>query len=126
MQEVAPTVGFSVEHFSKSSISFTVFDMSGSGRYRNLWEHYYRDAQAIIFVLDCGDKFRLCVAKDELQRLLEHNGSKVPISLTSSDTKGRPILFFANKMDVAGRLTPVEITESLELDKIKDRTWHLT
>lgn len=24
------------------SLSFTVFDMSGQGRYRNLWEHYYR------------------------------------------------------------------------------------
>ena len=23
------------------SISFTVWDMSGQGRYRNLWEHYY-------------------------------------------------------------------------------------
>ena len=24
------------------SLSFTVFDMSGQGRYRNLWEHYYK------------------------------------------------------------------------------------
>lgn len=24
------------------SLNFTVFDMSGQGRYRNLWEHYYK------------------------------------------------------------------------------------
>jgi len=24
------------------SLNFTVFDMSGQGRYRNLWEHYYQ------------------------------------------------------------------------------------
>lgn len=42
-QDVVPTVGFSVEEFSKNGLSFTVFDMSGQGRYRNLWEHYYKE-----------------------------------------------------------------------------------
>ena len=27
------------------NVGFTAFDMSGQGRYRNLWEHYYRDCQ---------------------------------------------------------------------------------
>jgi ADP-ribosylation factor-like protein 6 len=53
-----PTVGFAVEEFTKNNISFTVFDMSGQGRYRNLWEHYYKDVQAIIFVVDTSDKIR--------------------------------------------------------------------
>lgn len=36
--EIVPTVGFSVEEFGKNGINFTVFDMSGQGRYRSLWE----------------------------------------------------------------------------------------
>jgi len=44
---------------SCSGLNFTVFDMSGAGRYRMLWEHYYREAQAVIFVLDSADKLRL-------------------------------------------------------------------
>ena len=56
--EVVPTVGFTVEEFSKDGIDFTVFDMSGQGRYRNLWEHYYKDVQAVIFVVDTSDKIR--------------------------------------------------------------------
>ena len=36
--------------------------MSGAGRYRNLWEQYYKDAQAIIFVIDSSDKLRMCAA----------------------------------------------------------------
>uniref|UniRef100_A0A2K5I8N1 ADP ribosylation factor like GTPase 6 n=1 Tax=Colobus angolensis palliatus TaxID=336983 RepID=A0A2K5I8N1_COLAP len=40
-QNILPTIGFSIEKFKSSSLSFTVFDMSGQGRYRNLWEHYY-------------------------------------------------------------------------------------
>ncbi|XP_068765363.1 very large A-kinase anchor protein isoform X1 [Struthio camelus] len=40
-QDIVPTIGFNIEKFKTSSLSFTVFDMSGQGRYRNLWEHYY-------------------------------------------------------------------------------------
>ena len=65
--EVVPTVGFSVEEFSKNGLAFTVFDMSGQGRYRNLWEHYYADIGGIIFCIDSTDKIRMCVAKDELE-----------------------------------------------------------
>ena len=73
--DVVPTVGFSVEEFSKNNLSFTVFDMSGQGRYRNLWEHYYKEATGIIFCIDSTDKIRLCVAKDELDGVLSAAGA---------------------------------------------------
>ncbi|XP_052456431.1 ADP-ribosylation factor-like protein 6 isoform X2 [Carassius gibelio] len=71
-QDIVPTIGFNIEKFKTSSLSFTVFDMSGQGRYRNLWEHYYKEGQAIIFVIDSGDKLRMVVAKEELDTLLNH------------------------------------------------------
>jgi len=89
VNEVVPTVGFSVEEFSRHNLSFCVFDMSGQGRYRSLWESYYRDAHAIIYVLDCTDKLRMTVARDELNSLLEHGDIK---------NKCIPVLFFANKV----------------------------
>ena len=91
--------------------------MSGQGRYRSLWEHYYSDVEAIIFVLDSTDKFRMVVAKEELQTLLSHED----IQKTSA-----PILFFANKMDIAGACTPEECMDDLELDKIREKPWHIT
>ena len=39
------------EEFKKNNLEFTVFDMSGQGRYRTLWEHYYRDADVRIIFL---------------------------------------------------------------------------
>jgi ADP-ribosylation factor-like protein 6 len=87
--EVTPTVGFQVEEFSKNNLNFTVYDMSGQGRYRSLWEHYYADVQAIIFVLDSTDRIRMCVAKEELDILLNHELIK---------KSKAPILFFANKV----------------------------
>lgn len=78
-----------MEEFAKNNINFTIYDMSGQGRYRSLWEHYYADAQAIIFVLDSTDRIRMCVAKDELDQLLNHPSIK---------ESNCPLLFFANKV----------------------------
>jgi ADP-ribosylation factor-like protein 6 len=33
--------------------------MAGAGRYRSLWEEHYKEAEAVLFVVDSGDKFRL-------------------------------------------------------------------
>ena len=60
-------------YFPDRNVGFTAFDMSGQGRYRNLWEHYYRDCQGIIFVVDSSDRLRMVVAKDELDMLLQVN-----------------------------------------------------
>eukprot|EP01038_Epipyxis_sp_PR26KG_P004769 gene4769-6690_t len=115
--EVTPTVGFQVEEFSKNNINFTVYDMSGQGRYRSLWEHYYADVQAIIYVIDSTDRLRMCVAKEELDVLLNHEEIRnVRI----------PILFFANKMDLAGSMTPEECLDELALDQLHDKEWHIT
>jgi ADP-ribosylation factor-like protein 6 len=61
--DTTPTVGFQMEQFTRNNVKFTIFDMSGQSRYRNLWEVYYSDVQAIIFVLDSTDRLRMCVAK---------------------------------------------------------------
>jgi len=34
-----------MEKFSKSKIDFTCFDMSGQGKYRQLWEQYFDDIE---------------------------------------------------------------------------------
>lgn len=115
-QETVPTVGFNVENFKHGSLKFTVWDMSGAGRYRSLWEHYYEDAQAIVFVIDSADTVRMCVVKDELESLLAHKYiAKNPV----------PILFFANKSDLTKALKANELAEILELSKMTDRNVHI-
>ncbi|CCI48710.1 unnamed protein product [Albugo candida] len=116
-KEIVPTIGFQVEQFSKANLNFTVFDMSGQNRYRNLWETYYDDVKAIIFVLDSTDAIRLCVVKDELQQLLTHK------AIASNNA---PILFFANKMDLPQALSPVECMEQMELHTLEGKSWHIT
>ncbi|CAL8266799.1 unnamed protein product [Lota lota] len=115
-QDVVPTIGFNIEKFKTSTLSFTVFDMSGQTRYRNLWEHYYKESQAIIFVVDSGDKLRMVVAKEELDTLLNHQ-----------DIRSRriPVLFFANKIDLRDAMSSVKVSQLLCLESIKDKPWHI-
>ncbi|CAB4058397.1 ARL6 [Lepeophtheirus salmonis] len=93
---IVPTVGFNVEKFKNQNVGFTAFDMSGQGRYRNLWEHYYKDY--------------------ELDMLLQH-----------PDIQSRkiPILFFANKMDMKESLSSVKVSQTLGLERILDKPWHI-
>ena len=53
--EIGATVGYKLESFTKNKIKFDVIDMSGQGKYRSLWEKYYEQAEAIIFVVDASD-----------------------------------------------------------------------
>ncbi|XP_019133096.1 ADP-ribosylation factor-like protein 6 [Larimichthys crocea] len=115
-QEIVPTIGFNIEKFKSSSLSFTVFDMSGQTRYRNLWEHYYKESHAIIFVIDSNDKLRMVVAKEELNILLNHE---------DICCKKVPVLFFANKMDLRDAMSTVKVSQMLCLENIKDKPWHI-
>jgi len=115
--EVTPTVALSTERFTRGGFDFTVFDMAGGGTYRSLWEKYYSNVDAIVFVVDSSDKLRMCVARDEMEMLLKH-----PEIQASSSS---PILFFANKMDLPGALDPSEVSLQLGLSTITDRPWQV-
>lgn len=115
-QDIAPTVGFNVEHFACKGLSFTAFDMSGQSRYRTLWGNYYHTTNGIIFVIDSSDKTRILVAREELQQLLTH-----PDILS----RNIPILFFANKMDLRDALSDVGVSAALALDSITNKSWHI-
>ncbi|KAH7821603.1 Arl6 [Monocercomonoides exilis] len=113
-QEIPPTPGFQVEQFKKGKVDFTMFDMSGAGKYRNLWEFYYKNCQAIIFVVDSADKIRMCVAKNELETMLK-----------SPELKPVPLLIYANKMDLPGAMNYAQVSEALGLATIADREWNI-
>ena len=107
--EIVPTVGFSVEKFTFKNLNVTAFDMSGQGRYRNLWEHYYSGIEAIIFVIDSTDSLRFVVVRDELEMMLKHSDLQ---------DKGIPILFLANKSDLASSQSSSQISTAIGLSNI--------
>ncbi|KAH8270787.1 hypothetical protein KR018_001937 [Drosophila ironensis] len=114
---VVPTVGFMVEQFySMAGVSIKAIDMSGATRYRNLWEHQFKNCHGIIYVIDSSDRMRFVVVKDELDLVLKH-----------PDLCNRivPILFYGNKSDMEDSLSSVKIAAALRLENIKEKPWHI-
>ena len=112
---IPPTTGFNTEKINVKGMLFTIFDMSGGTRYRNLWEHYFKEVDAVVFVIDVSDKMRVIVAKEELDIMLAHDDFK---------QKNTPVLFLANKVDLGGASVG-EIKCDLELDKIRSKKWNI-
>jgi len=114
MTNTAPTLGFNVETVAYKNIEFMVWDMGGQDAIRPLWQHYYENAQALIFVVDSADEERLEEAREELAKLMEEDQLKDAI-----------LLVYANKQDMPEAKGVQDVADALELTSIRDRTWYI-
>ncbi|CAG9316019.1 unnamed protein product [Blepharisma stoltei] len=65
-----PTIGFNVEEVKYRSIHFQIWDIGGQLKLRDLWHYYYKDTEAIIFVIDSIDRERIEEANEALHKML--------------------------------------------------------
>ncbi|DBB08972.1 TPA: hypothetical protein ACH3X3_007604 [Trebouxia sp. C0006] len=88
-EEILPTVGLNVGriHFS-SGTKLILWDLGGQSGLQNIWDKYYADCHAILFVIDATDLSRVEEAKEALDK-----------PLGGRDTFGAPLLVLANKSD---------------------------
>lgn len=69
---------------------------------RPYWRCYYPNTNALVFVIDSSDKERIDMAKQELFLIFQEE-----------DLKNIPIVILANKQDIEGCMTDVEVSNSL-------------
>lgn len=112
MVSTIPTIGFNVETVTYKNIKFQVWDLGGQTSIRPYWRCYYPNTQAIIYVVDSSDTERVSTSRQEFHAILEEE-----------ELKDAVILVYANKQDLPGALTEVQITEGLGLAEIKNRQW---
>ncbi|XP_054152709.1 uncharacterized protein LOC128951486 [Oppia nitens] len=109
-----PTIGFNVETVEYRNISFTVWDIGGQSRIRPLWRCYYNNAQGIIFVVDSNDRDRMDEAREVLQEMLGYD-----------ELRNVSVLVLANKQDLPNALRAPQITERMELHKLRTHDWYI-
>ncbi|KAK4433195.1 ADP-ribosylation factor 2 [Sesamum alatum] len=109
-----PTIGFNVEKVQYKNVIFTVWDVGGQEKLRPLWRHYFNNTDGLIYVVDSLDRERIGMAKKEFQAIIRDPFMKNAI-----------ILVFANKQDLRGAMTPMEICDGLGLNDLKERKWHI-
>ncbi|KAJ9294036.1 hypothetical protein DTO271G3_7164 [Paecilomyces variotii] len=109
-----PTVGFNVESVTYKNVKFNVWDVGGQDKIRPLWRHYYSGTQGLIFVVDSSDTARMEEARSELHKIINDR-----------EMKDALLLVFANKQDIEGHMSPEDVTNALQLTKLKDKLWYV-
>ena len=110
-----PTIGFNVEEVQYKNICFTMWDVGGQKRIREMWRHYYDNTQAVIFVVDSSDHERIeTEAREELHVLLQEEQLKDSV-----------FLIFANKQDMPGAMNVAELQVKLGLHEVRGKTWFI-
>eukprot|EP00850_Spirogloea_muscicola_P000625 SM000002S05705 [mRNA] locus=s2:1771629:1773299:+ [translate_table: standard] len=107
-----PTIGFNVETVQYKNIKFQVWDLGGQTSIRPYWRCYFPNTQAVIYVVDSTDTDRIATAKEEFHSILQEE-----------ELRDAVVLVYANKQDLPGALSDSEVTEALELHKIRSRQW---
>lgn len=109
-----PTIGFNVETLSYKNLKLNVWDLGGQTSIRPYWRCYYSNTAAVIFVVDSTDKDRIETALKELHLMLREE-----------ELQDSALLVFANKQDQPGAMTAAEVSKSLNLTELKDRSWSI-
>mmetsp|Transcript_15775 Transcript_15775/g.44144 ORF Transcript_15775/g.44144 Transcript_15775/m.44144 type:complete len:199 (-) Transcript_15775:232-828(-) len=99
-EKILPTVGLNVGRIEVHKAKLIFWDLGGQSGLRSIWDKYYEEAHAIVFLVDSTAPDRFEESKAALDRVL---GSR--------DIAGAPLLVMANKQDVPGCHSADEVQE---------------
>ena len=109
-----PTIGFNFECVEYKNLKFAVWDVGGQQMLRAIWQYYFDNTHALIFMIDSADLDRVALAREELTKLLEDETLKSAV-----------LLVFANKRDLPNALSVPELAETLGLNPLTPRRWFI-
>lgn len=98
--QILPTVGLNVGRMDAYKAPLIFWDLGGQAGLRSIWDKYYKESHAVVFVLDSSEPTRFAEARDALERVL-----------SSAELQGAPVLLAANKQDKGGACKLQEVEE---------------
>ena len=111
--KTTPTIGSNVEEITYNNVKFQAWDLGGQESTRSVWDVYFINADAIIYVIDSHDE-NYEESKNQFYKLL-----------VNETLKDAVILIFANKQDLPGSKNINEIINIYNLTEIKNHIWHI-
>jgi small GTP-binding protein len=112
--KTTPTIGSNVEELTYNNVKFQAWDLGGQESTRSVWDVYYMNTDAIVYVIDSHDDENFEESKAQFHKLLSHPNLKSTV-----------ILIFANKQDLPGAKTVDKLIHDYEFDKIQSHIWHI-
>ncbi|EJF63112.1 GTP-binding protein [Dichomitus squalens] len=111
---VSPTLGFNIKTFVHGKYTLNIWDVGGQRTLRPYWRNYFEQTDALVWVVDSGDRMRMQDCKEELHSLL-----------LEDRLAGASLLVFANKQDIQGSMSSAEIRDALDLLSIQSHQWRI-
>ena len=111
---ISPTLGFNIKTLEHRGFKLNIWDVGGQKSLRSYWKNYFESTDGVAWVVDSADARRLSDCAQELHALLREER-----------LAGATLLVFANKADLPGALSMLQIREALDLDSIKTHHWRI-
>lgn len=112
VEHITPTLHRPQDTVTFKNTTFSIWDLVDNEKRRPLWRHFYKNAQALVFVVDSTDSEKLDEASDVIKSLL-----------AEQELSGTPFLILANKQDLPSAASVSNMSLKLELHEIVCRSW---
>lgn len=103
MNRIASTVGLNVGKIETNGVILNFWDLGGQKDLQLLWDKYFLEAHAIIWVIDSSDRDRLNESIEAFNNIIKN---KLLDNL--------PLLFIINKQDIPTAMKPNEIIDAFQ------------
>jgi len=109
---VVPTVGLNIGRIEDANAKLVFWDLGGQVGLRAIWEKYYEEAHAIMYVIDAATASSFEDAKSAMDKVIRHE-----------HLRGAPLLIVANKQDLPGVINDEELALFLNLKELDERPY---
>ncbi|XP_066901986.1 ADP-ribosylation factor-related protein 1 [Halyomorpha halys] len=87
--KITTTVGLNIGKIDVSGIRLNFWDLGGQEELQSLWDKYYAESHAVIYIVDSNDRERIDESKETFDKMI-----------ASENLIGVPLLVLANKQDI--------------------------
>ncbi|XP_066155978.1 ADP-ribosylation factor-related protein 1 isoform X2 [Euwallacea fornicatus] len=87
--KITTTVGLNIGKIEVNGVRLNFWDLGGQSELQSLWDKYYEESHAIIYIVDSSDRERIDDSKEIFDKMI-----------ASESLQGVPLLVLANKQDL--------------------------
>lgn len=94
LNKITTTVGLNIGKIDIGHVRLNFWDLGGQEELQSLWDKYFAESHAVIYIVDSSDTERIDESKDAFEKMI-----------SNAQLQGVPLLVLANKQDLQECMT---------------------
>lgn len=94
LNKITTTVGLNIGKIDIGHVRLSFWDLGGQEELQSLWDKYFAESHAVIYIVDSSDTERIDESKDAFEKMI-----------SNAQLQGVPLLVLANKQDLQECMT---------------------